>query len=339
MPPVNEAAWILAPKGDLKRFSAAYNSPLEDELVIENHAVAIQPFDANVRARAYIDVPYPFILGNGVAGTVHEVGSSVTRFKKGDRVVSDTPVYQVKQSKYGGWQKFVVSREATTAKIPTSTTFEDAAAIPFSLLTAVAALHLHLGMNKPGTKCSGKVLIWSASGSVGGYAVQYAAGLGYEVVATASPRKFEYVRGLGASAVFDYKDDEIVSKLKGLGPYDFIMTASGDAIGASALSEVLQPGGGTFASVRPQSDEMHLAGNVHLVYDFFSMTTQKPENTAFTEWWYRDYLPGALGGNVTPTPLEKRPGGLNKIQEACADVLEGRASKKLVLDPQADVFE
>lgn len=35
MPPVNEAAWILAPKGDLKRFSAAYNSPLEDELVIE----------------------------------------------------------------------------------------------------------------------------------------------------------------------------------------------------------------------------------------------------------------------------------------------------------------
>ncbi|GMG10715.1 unnamed protein product [Aspergillus oryzae var. brunneus] len=162
-------------------------------------------------------------------------------------------------------------------------------------------------MNKPGTKCSGKVLIWSASGSVGGYAVQYAAG--------------------------------VISKLKNLGPYDFIMTASGDAIGASALSEVLQPGGGTFASVRPQSDEMHLAGNVHLVYDFFSMTTQKPENTAFTEWWYRDYLPGALGGNVTPTPLEKRPGGLNKIQEACADVLEGRASKKLVLDPQADVFE
>lgn len=122
-------------------------------------------------------MPYPFILGNGVAGTVHEVGSSVTRFKKGDRVVSDTPVYQVKQSKYGGWQKFVVSREATTATIPTSTTFEDAAAIPFSLLTAVAALHLHLGMNKPGTKCSGKVLIWSASGSVGGYAVQYAAGV------------------------------------------------------------------------------------------------------------------------------------------------------------------
>ncbi|KAE8363585.1 hypothetical protein BDV27DRAFT_146023 [Aspergillus caelatus] len=259
MSPMNEAAWILE--------SMAL---LEDEI---SHAVAIQPFDANVRTRAYIDVPYPFISGNGVAGTVHEVGTSVARFKKGDRV------------------KFVVSREATTAMIPTSTTFEDAAAIPFSLLTAVAASHLRLGMNKPGTKCNGKVQVWGASGS-----------LGYEAMATASPRKFEDVRGLGGSAVFDYKDDEIVPKLKSPGPYDFIMTASGDAIGTNTSSEVLQPGGGTFASVGPQSNGTHLAENVHL---------------------YGDYLPGALGGNVTPTALEKRPGGLNKIQEACADVLEG----------------
>lgn len=108
------------------------------------------------------------------------------------------------------------------------------------------------------------------------------------------------VRGLGASAVFDYKDDDIVSKLKEVGPYGFIMTASGDARSANPLSEILQPGGGTFASVRPQSDEMHLAGNVHLVYDSFSMIAQKPENTAFMEWWYHTYLPNALAGNVIP---------------------------------------
>lgn len=130
--------------------------------------------DANIRGRAYMDLPYPFILGNGVAGVVEDVGPSVTRFSKGDRVVSDTPSYRAKEPKYGGWQKYVVSREATTAKIPTSSTFEDAIAIPFALLTAVAALHLSLGMDKPGAKRTGKALIWSASGSVGGYAVQYA---------------------------------------------------------------------------------------------------------------------------------------------------------------------
>ena len=115
------------------------------------------------------------------------------------------------------------------------------------------------------------------------------------------------------------------------------MTASGDVKGANLMSEILQPqGGGRFASVRPQSSEMQLAGNVHLVYDFFSMTTQKPENADFTEWWYHEYLPGALSGTVTPTPLEKRPGGLNRIQEACTDILEGQSPKKLVLDPQED---
>ena len=152
-------------------------------------------------------------------------------------------------------------------------------------------------------------------------------------MATASPRKFEYVRGLGASTVFDYKDDEIVSKLKSLGPYDYIMTASGDTTSANAISEVLQPEGGTFASVRAQSDEMKMPKNVQLVYDAFSMSTQKPENGDFTEWWYGDYLTGALGGKVTPTPLEKRAGGLNRIQDACTDVLEGHSPKKLVLDP------
>ncbi|GAQ44580.1 hypothetical protein AtubIFM56815_004748 [Aspergillus tubingensis] len=334
MSPLNEAAWILKPKSDLKRFTAAYNVPSFDEIVIENHAVAIQPLDANIRAQAYVDVPYPFILGNGVAGIVHEVGSSVTKFKKGDRVVSDTPTYQLKETKYGGWQKYVVTREATTAKIPASTTFEDAAAIPFALLTAVSALHLHLGMGKPGTNSKGKALIWSGSGSVGGYAVQYAASVGCEAIATASPRKFDYVRGLGASTVLDYKDDEIVSKLKSLGPFDYIFTASGDAKSANDISDILQPNGGRFASVRAQSKEINLAQNVDLIYDFFSMTTQKEKYGDFTEWWYREYLPGALGGNVTPTPLEKRPGGLNSIQEACTDVLEGRSPKKLVLNPQ-----
>lgn len=133
--------------------------------------------------------------------------------------------------------------------------------------------------------------------------------------------------------VLDYKDEQIVSKLKALGPYDFVMTASGDATGATAISDIMQPEGGQFASTRPQNDEMKLASNVRLVYDFFSMTTQKEENGDFTRWWYGDYLPTALAGGVAPTPLEKRPDGLAGVQKACDDVLEGRAPKKLVLSP------
>lgn len=115
-----------------------------------------------------------------MVGIIEAVGSSVTKFKKGDRVVSDTPVYQLKETKYGCWQKYVVGRETTTAKLSENTSFEDAAAIPFALLTAVAALHLKLGMPKPTENGKGTVLIWSASGSVGGYAVQYAASVSEE---------------------------------------------------------------------------------------------------------------------------------------------------------------
>lgn len=152
-------------------------------------------------------------------------------------------------------------------------------------------------------------------------------------MATASPQKFDYVRSLGASKVLDYKDEQIVEKLRELGPYDFIMTASGDAKGATAISDILQPAGGKFVSTRPKSEEMHLAANVSLLYDAFSMATQKEENAAFTTWWYSDYLPMALAGGVTPTPLEKRSSGLNGIQGACEDVLAGRSRNKLVFSP------
>jgi NADPH:quinone reductase-like Zn-dependent oxidoreductase len=105
---------------------------------------------------------------------VEKTGEGVSKFKKGDRVVMDTPSYSAKESKYGGWQKYVVGKQATTARIADRTSFEDAAAIPYALLTAVAGLQLKLGMEKPGANKNGKVLIWGASGSVGGYAVQYA---------------------------------------------------------------------------------------------------------------------------------------------------------------------
>lgn len=155
-------------------------------------------------------------------------------------------------------------------------------------------------------------------------------------MATASPGKFDYVRGLGASEVVDYRDQHAVSKLKALGPYKFVMTASGDVAGAHAISDILQPEGGVFVSTRPQSKEMDLPDNVRLIYDFYSMATQKPENAAFSKWWYEDYLPASIAGGVTPTPLDKRSGGLSGIQNACEEVL-GRAGKKLILDPQDEV--
>ena len=62
-------------------------------------------------------IPYPFILGSNVAGTIEAVGAGVEDFKVGERVVSSTTTYITKETKWGGWQKFVSSKPEMTAKV------------------------------------------------------------------------------------------------------------------------------------------------------------------------------------------------------------------------------
>ena len=57
-------------------------------------------------------------------------------------------------------------------------------------------------------------LVWAGSTGVGMYAIKLASLLGYRVVTTASPHNFELVKSLGASAVFDYKDPEVSTKIQ-----------------------------------------------------------------------------------------------------------------------------
>ena len=83
----------------------------------QNEAIAIQPLDASIRKLAYMPVPYPFILGSNIAGTVAAVGADVKDFKVGDRVVSSTPTYVAKEAKWGGWQRYVLSKAESTAQV------------------------------------------------------------------------------------------------------------------------------------------------------------------------------------------------------------------------------
>lgn len=190
----NQAAWLNQQRGELCIGAAPDPTPSPDEVVIrvctlpstrqrhrtlsndrrKSEALAIQPLDSSILALAYFPRNYPTILGNNVAGTVVSVGSAVTKFAPGDRVISDTPAYTTNDNKYGGWQRLVTSKALTTCHIPPGKALEEAIAMPFALLTAVGALCYTLGMEKPPNCGEGNVLIWGASGSVGGYAVQYA---------------------------------------------------------------------------------------------------------------------------------------------------------------------
>ncbi len=89
--PSNTAAWLPASKANhLEVKSAPYTSPRENEIVIKNGAVAINPLDylkRDMGEMLFSWIKYPFVLGEDVAGEVVEIGPGVTRFKIGDRVV------------------------------------------------------------------------------------------------------------------------------------------------------------------------------------------------------------------------------------------------------------
>lgn len=206
--------------------------------------------------------------------------------------------------------------------------------VDFPLQTAVAALHVFLGMGKPGSRAKEeKVLIWGAGGAVGSYAVQFAKQAGYTVVVTASPRDVERQMKLGASEVVNYKDTDAVAKLRSLGPYKYLFTASGDAASQSALASLLESTGGSFASVLPSAVE--LPSNVNLIYSAFSQAAQKEEYSKWRDWWYQEYLPKVFsGGLVEPVRFTKVQGGLSALQQASQDVFDSKVKGKLVIDPQ-----
>ena len=202
--PENKALWLNAKRAPLTVGPAPYTAPRADEIVVRVRAVAVNPMDRLQQTMGDIFTPwtsYPFVVGSDVAGEVVEVGGGVTRFQVGDRVVgyaagSDKPRNRAAE---GAFQDYVVLLAHMAAPIPDAMPFEDAAVLPLGLSTAACGLFQKdfLALNAPSAAPAptGKtLLVWGGSTSVGSNAIQLAVAAGYDVVTTASPRNFDYVK-------------------------------------------------------------------------------------------------------------------------------------------------
>jgi NADPH:quinone reductase-like Zn-dependent oxidoreductase len=138
--------------------------------------------------------PKSRLLGGDFAGTVEAVGSDVTDVRPGDEVFG---------ARGGALAEYVCARARSVAQKPARLTFEEAAAVPTSAITALQGLR-DKGQLQPGQK----VLINGASGGVGTFAVQIAKALGAEVTAVCSTRNVDLVRSLGADRVVDYTRED-----------------------------------------------------------------------------------------------------------------------------------
>jgi len=165
------------------------------------------------------------VLGRDVAGTVVETGSAVTRFRVGDEVFGIAP---------GSFAELAVAREDKVVAKPAGLSFEQAAVVPVSALTALKSV-VDVGRVQPGQK----VLVLGASGGVGSYAVQVAAAHGAEVTGECSAGKQDLVRSLGARHVLDYRRDDFAD---GTRRYDLIIDLGGNPQ-LRRLRRALAPGG------------------------------------------------------------------------------------------------
>jgi NADPH:quinone reductase and related Zn-dependent oxidoreductases len=158
MPP-NRAAWLTTPKA--RHFTvqpAPYTSPASNEVVVKTSAIAINPVDWKVQDEGSFPLTYPAIIGEDIAGEIVEIGSSTSRFKKGDRVLGFAVALSSKRPCDGAFQQYVVLRENLVTKIPDGLQFEKAAVMPLAVATAASVFFSKdkLGLDYPSLEPTAK---------------------------------------------------------------------------------------------------------------------------------------------------------------------------------------
>ena len=303
-----------------------------DRPTISEHEVLVRVRAASVdRGTWHImaGLPYPIRLagfgvrrpkhsnpGRALAGTVETVGSEVAGFGPGDRVFGICD---------GSFAEYARVTTDKLAAHPANVSFEQAAAVPISGLTALQAVRDHARI-----EAGMRVLIVGASGGVGTFAVQIAKAFGAEVTGVCSTAKVETVRTLGADHVLDYTRDDFSD---GAQRYDVILDTGGNTR-LSRLRRALTPRG-TLVIIGGETDGRLLGGSgrqirATLMSQFIKqklgtfVTSENAEDLTVL----RELIDA---GQVTPIVDRTYP--LDEAPAAIRHLLDGRARGKIVVTP------
>ena len=194
----------------------------------------------------------PIIPSHELSGVVREVGSSVTRFAVGDEVFGRTDFHRD-----GGAAEYAVAADSDLALRPLALTHVECAAAPLSALTAWQALVDHAKL-QPGET----VTILGGAGGVGVFAVQLAKLLGATVSATAGAADADFVRGLGADLVVDYRDSAGTAQLP---PADVVIDTVGGKVLEGAVN-LVRPGGRLITLSAPAAAELSEGRDLEIIF-------------------------------------------------------------------------
>jgi NADPH:quinone reductase-like Zn-dependent oxidoreductase len=231
----------------------------DNELIVSARAIGINPIDIKTRkgkgmAAAFENID-PIILGWDVSGVVTQTGNKVKSFKKGDEVFG-----MINFPGHGkAYAEFVSAPETDLALKPASISHREAAAASLAALTAWQVLKYKMKLQR-----GDRILIHSAAGGVGHYAVQMAKHLGAWVAGTSSGTNKDFVMELGADRHIDYEKAKFEEALHNM---DFVLDTLGGEITDRSF-RVLRLGGtiicipsGTSPDISEKAIEKGLKGD------------------------------------------------------------------------------
>lgn len=204
--------------------------PKAGQVVIAVKAAGVNfPDGLIIRDLYQFKPPRPFSPGAEVGGVIETVGSDVTGFAVGDRVLAMTI--------YGAFATHLVCDAASVHKIPDSMPFDEAAAFVFTYGTS------HYALKDRALLRSGEtLLVLGAAGGIGASAIELGKAFGARVIAAvSSEEKAEFCRSIGADETVIYPREMDRADQKAFA--DDIKSAAGNA----GVDVVLDAVGGDYA--------------------------------------------------------------------------------------------
>ena len=231
-----------------------------DEVLIEVHAAGVANWDDLVRTGAWhVGITPPMALGVEAAGTIRLAGTSVSRFKTGDEVLTHSAPLRHQ----GAWAERFLVPEAHVAPKPVAMEMTVAGAFSVPALTAYQVLSAALDV-----QAGESVLVRGGGGVTGAMLVATAAAMGARVIAIASPRSEERLKQFGATAVLDRSSSwqQAATRLAGGGFPALVNTVRGGT--ASVLPLVADNGRlATITGDPPASERGIRITNVYVAPD------------------------------------------------------------------------
>jgi NADPH:quinone reductase len=210
--------------------------PGAGQVLVRVHGAGVGPWDVGFLGGGFPGVALPFVPGQEIAGVV-EAASDGVGVQPGERV------YGSLFPAGGGFAELALASAERLAPLPDKASFAEAAGLVVGAGTA------HEGLVDRGRLRAGEtVLVTAAGGGVGSAAVQIATAMGARAVGVASPDNHDYLRGLGASEVFDYHAVDWAKQVRAAVPggVDLLFDAAGGQTRDQAISAVRDGGRAVF---------------------------------------------------------------------------------------------